>query len=51
MDIAIVAYDNMAALDAIGPFEVFANVPDATVTIRPASAVSKRSSNSAVSRK
>ena len=32
MDIAIVAYDNMAALDAIGPFEVFANVPDATVT-------------------
>ena len=32
MDIVIVAYDNMAALDAIGPFEVFANVPDATVT-------------------
>ena len=32
MDIAIVAYDNMAALDAIGPFEVFANLPDATVT-------------------
>jgi putative intracellular protease/amidase len=32
MDIAIVAFDNMAALDAIGPFEVFANVPDMTVT-------------------
>jgi len=32
MDIAIVAYENMAALDAIGPFEVFANLPDATVT-------------------
>jgi len=32
MDIAIVAYDNMAALDAIGPFEVFAHLPDATVT-------------------
>ena len=32
MDIAIVAYDNMAALDAIGPFEVLAHLPDATVT-------------------
>ena len=32
MDIAIVAYENMAALDAIGPFEVFAHVPDATIT-------------------
>lgn len=32
MDIAILAYDNMAALDAIGPFEVFANLPDATIT-------------------
>ncbi|HEV3225241.1 MAG TPA: DJ-1/PfpI family protein, partial [Acidimicrobiales bacterium] len=32
MDIAIVAFDNMAALDAIGPFEVFAHLPDATVT-------------------
>jgi transcriptional regulator GlxA family with amidase domain len=32
MDIAIFAYDNMAALDAIGPFEVFANLPDTTIT-------------------
>src|SRR5205823_4563307 len=32
MDIAIVAYDNMAALDAIGPFEVLAHLPDANVT-------------------
>ena len=32
MDIAIVAFDNMAALDAIGPFEVLAHLPDATVT-------------------
>ena len=32
MDIAIVAYDNMAALDAIGPFEVLAHLPDATIT-------------------
>jgi putative intracellular protease/amidase len=32
MDIAIVAYENMAALDAIGPFEVLAFLPDATVT-------------------
>ena len=32
MDIAIVAFENMAALDAIGPFEVLAHLPDATVT-------------------
>src|SRR6476619_2668204 len=32
MDIAIVAYENMAALDAIGPFEVLAHLPDATIT-------------------
>jgi putative intracellular protease/amidase len=32
MDIAIVAYESMAALDAIGPFEVLAHLPDATVT-------------------
>jgi len=32
MDIAILAFDNMAALDAIGPFEVLAHLPDATVT-------------------
>ncbi len=31
MDIAIVAFDNMAALDAIGPFEVLAHLPDANV--------------------
>ncbi|MEY2474344.1 MAG: hypothetical protein QOK28_3673 [Actinomycetota bacterium] len=31
MDIAIVAFDNMAALDAIGPFEVLAHLPDATL--------------------
>lgn len=31
MQIAIVAYEKMAALDAIGPFEVFAHLPDATV--------------------
>jgi transcriptional regulator GlxA family with amidase domain len=29
MDIAIVAFDNMAALDAIGPFEVLSAIPDA----------------------
>jgi putative intracellular protease/amidase len=32
MDIAIVAFENMAALDAIGPFEVLAHLPDTTVT-------------------
>jgi len=32
MDIAIVAFENMAALDAIGPFEVLAHLPDSTVT-------------------
>src|SRR4051812_49688938 len=32
MDIAILAYENMAALDAIGPFEVLAHLPDATIT-------------------
>jgi putative intracellular protease/amidase len=32
MDIAIVAFENMAALDAIGPFEVLAHLPDANVT-------------------
>ena len=31
MDIAIAAFDNMAALDAIGPFEVLAHLPDATM--------------------
>jgi transcriptional regulator GlxA family with amidase domain len=31
MDIAIAAFDNMAALDAIGPFEVLAHLPDATI--------------------
>jgi transcriptional regulator GlxA family with amidase domain len=31
MDIAIAAFENMAALDAIGPFEVLAHLPDATI--------------------
>jgi transcriptional regulator GlxA family with amidase domain len=31
IDIAIVAFNNMAALDAIGPFEVLAHLPDATL--------------------
>ena len=31
MDIAIVAFPNMAALDAVGPFEVLAHLPDATL--------------------
>jgi putative intracellular protease/amidase len=31
MNIAIAAFENMAALDAIGPFEVLAHVPGATV--------------------
>ena len=31
MKIAIVAFDNMAALDAIGPFEVLAHLPGATM--------------------
>jgi transcriptional regulator GlxA family with amidase domain len=31
MKIAIVAFNNMAALDAIGPFEVLAHLPDATI--------------------
>jgi len=31
MDIAIVGFENMAALDAIGPFEVLAHLPDATI--------------------
>jgi transcriptional regulator GlxA family with amidase domain len=31
MDIAIAAFENMAALDAIGPFEVLAHLPGATV--------------------
>lgn len=31
MDIAIVAFPHMAALDAIGPFEVLAHLPGATI--------------------
>ncbi len=31
MHIAIAAFDHMAALDAIGPFEVLAHLPDATI--------------------
>ena len=31
INIAIVAFDNMAALDAIGPFEVLAHLPDSTL--------------------
>jgi putative intracellular protease/amidase len=31
MQIAIAAFDNMAALDAIGPFEVLAHLPDSTI--------------------
>lgn len=31
MDIAIAAFNHMAALDAIGPFEVLAHLPDATI--------------------
>lgn len=31
MDIAIVGFENMAALDAIGPFEVLAHLPGATI--------------------
>ncbi|MEY2396849.1 MAG: hypothetical protein QOJ00_23 [Actinomycetota bacterium] len=31
MQIAIAAFENMAALDAIGPFEVLAHLPDATI--------------------
>ncbi|MDP1795081.1 MAG: DJ-1/PfpI family protein [Acidimicrobiales bacterium] len=31
MDIAIVGFQHMAALDAIGPFEVLAHLPDATI--------------------
>jgi transcriptional regulator GlxA family with amidase domain len=31
VNIAIVAFENMAALDAIGPFEVLAHVPGATM--------------------
>ena len=31
MQIAIAAFENMAALDAIGPFEVLAHLPDATL--------------------
>lgn len=31
MQIAIVGFNNMAALDAIGPFEVLAHLPDATI--------------------
>ncbi len=31
MDIAIAAFENMAALDAIGPFEVLAHLPGAAV--------------------
>jgi putative intracellular protease/amidase len=31
INIAIVAFDNMAALDAIGPFEVLAHLPDSTM--------------------
>ena len=32
MDIAILIYDRLAALDAIGPYEVLSRVPGATVT-------------------
>jgi putative intracellular protease/amidase len=32
MDIAILLYDRLTALDAIGPYEVLSRLPDATVT-------------------
>ena len=32
MDIAILIYDRLAALDAIGPYEVLSRLPGATVT-------------------
>ena len=31
MDIAIPIFDNITALDAIGPYEVLSRLPDATV--------------------
>jgi putative intracellular protease/amidase len=32
MDIAILLYDRLTALDAIGPYEVLSRLPDATIT-------------------
>jgi transcriptional regulator GlxA family with amidase domain len=32
MDIAILIYDRLTALDAVGPYEVLSRLPDATVT-------------------
>jgi putative intracellular protease/amidase len=32
MDIAILLYDRLTALDAVGPYEVLSRLPDATVT-------------------
>jgi transcriptional regulator GlxA family with amidase domain len=45
MDIAIVLYDRLTALDAIGPYEVLSRLPGATVTFLAAERGSVRTDN------
>jgi putative intracellular protease/amidase len=44
MDIAILLYDDLAALDAVGPYQVLASMPGATVKMVAAEAGPKRTS-------
>ena len=45
MEIAILLYDDLAALDAVGPYEVLSNVPGATVRFVAAEPGAKRTEN------
>src|ERR1700704_6203150 len=46
MDIAIPIFDNITALDAIGPYEVLSRLPDATVHFIASEPGPKRTENS-----
>jgi len=45
MDIAILLYDDLAALDAVGPYEVLSHLPGATVKFVAAEPGQKRTEN------
>ncbi len=49
MNIAIVIYDRLTALDAIGPYEVLSRLPDARVTFVAAQAGAVRTDNGMLS--
>lgn len=45
MDVAILLFDKVTALDAVGPYEVLSRLPDATVTFVAAEPGPKRTEN------